>query len=171
MENYTYAYHIKEWEAFAKEVEVDPDDLAVSLWADFEEMTREVGAHPYDMMQYSAGVYLGEVENIMRPRRALWTATPDEVTVALWLDNCDAYADAGEAFLRDYVSFHSLDASKMDEEALAYHALMITHLMERDLPEFIEVFCQWNYTLTDAELREALIGSNMATMLDCVPVA
>ena len=166
----TYDYHITQWETFAKEVEADPTDLAISLWADFEEMTREVGAHPYDMMQYSAGVYLGEVENIMLPRRAHWTETPDEVTVALWLDNEDAYADAGEAFLRDYVSFHSLDASRMDEETLAYHGLMVTHLMERDLPEFVEVFCQWNYTLTDDELREALIGSNMGTMLDCVPV-
>ena len=58
----------------------------------------------------------------------------------------------------------------MDETALAYYGLMVTHLMERDLPEFIEVFCQWNYTLTDAELREELIGSTMGTMLDCVPV-
>jgi hypothetical protein len=171
METYTYDYHVKEWEAFAKEVEADPEDLAISFWDDFEEMTREVGAHPYDMMQYSAGVYLGEVETIMRPRRALWTETPDEVTVALWLDDCDAYADAGEAFIRDYISFHSLDVSQMDETALAYYGLMVTHLMERDLPEFIEVFYQWNYWMPEAELREELLGSNMATLLDCVPVA
>ena len=170
METYTYDYHVKEWEAFAKEVEADPDDLAVSLWYDFEDTARQTDSHPYQLIHYSAGVYLGEIENIMRPRRALWTAEPDEVTVALWLDDCDAYADAGEAFLRDYASVHSLDASEMDEETLAYHALMITHLMERDLPEFVEVFSQWNYTLTDGELREELLSSNMATLLDCVPV-
>lgn len=165
-EQHTYNYHVSEWESFANESEnSDPEDLAIAYWSDFEDMAREDCDHPYQLVHYSAGVYLGEVENIMRPRRAHWTSNVDEVTVALWLDHEDAYADAGEAFIQDYISYHDLRETEITPEVLAYHGLMVTHLMERDLPEFIEVYCQWNYELTDGELRHNLIDSNMDTML------
>ena len=171
-EQHTHDYHVSEWLDFAQECgEGKPaEDLAVAFWYDFEDTARQTDWHPYQLVHYSAGVYLGEVENIMLPRRAHWTSDVDEVTVAFWLDNCDAYADAGEEFLQDYISYHNLRCTELTSEALANHALMITHLMERDLPEFIEVYCQWNYELTDGELRHNLIDSNMATILGCVPV-
>ena len=172
-ENHTYDYHVSEWLDFAQECgEGKPaEDLAIAFWYDFEDTARQSDWHPYQLVHYSAGVYLGEVENIMLPRRAHWTEKPDEVTVALWLDRPDSYADAGEEFLKDYISYHNLERSQMTSEVLAHHSIMVTHLMERDLPEFIEVYCQWNYTLTDNELRSNLIESNMDTMLGLLEVA
>ncbi len=165
-ERHTYSYHVSEWESFANESENShPEDLAVAYWSDFENMAYSFYGHPYQLVHYSAGVYLGEVENIMRPRRAHWTSKVDEVTVAQWLNNPDSYADAGQDFVEDYTSFHNLREIEMTPEVLAYHGLMVTHLMERDLPEFIETFCQLNYELTDGELRHNLIDSNMDTML------
>ena len=166
-EQHTYNYHVGEWLDFVQECGEgkDADSLAISFWYDFEDMARQTDYHPYQLIHYSAGVYLGEVENIMLPRRAHWSTLPDETKVALWLDNPDAYADAGEAFIEDYISYHNLRNTEMTPEVLANHGLMVTHLMERDLPEFIEVYCQWNYELTDGELRHNLIDSNMETIL------
>jgi hypothetical protein len=105
-------------------------------------------------------------------QRAEWLYGVDMDIVREWAGegddegNCDAYADAGEEYLKDMLSdmWCSQEGyyQQWDMNALAEY---ITHFMERDLPDFLETFCQWNSTLSDKELKEEYYQANRDTIM------
>jgi len=98
------------------------------------------------------------------PRRANWTLDPDPVKVATWLVDEDAYFEARQRYVEDYVEHRSLHGN-LSEDQLYIHSVLITQLMERDLPEYIETFFQYNERMKGAETRTALLSSIQATLV------
>ena len=105
-------------------------------------------------------------------QRAHWLYNVDMNIVWEWAigedleGNPDAYADAGEEYLKDSLEY-MWEAQKgyYEHWNMDQLATYITKNMERDLPNFLETFCQWNSELSDKELREGYYNANRDTIM------
>ena len=80
--------------------------------------------------------------------------------------NCDAYADAGEEYLKESLEYMwEAQEGYYQQWDMSSLAKYITKNMERDLPDFLETFCQWNQELTDKELKEEYYQANRDTIM------
>jgi len=101
------------------------------------------------------------------PRLASWTRTPDLVKVASWLADNEAYSRARHCYIKDYLDYGSVRAP-LSQGELYTHSVTLAQLMERDLPEFIEAFFQYNSVLSKEGTRRALINSISDTIVAVV---
>ena len=186
-----YQYHVQEWESFAKEQfdllvedgtydendEFDEyyiKDLAETYWANFDEL--EDTERTWQNVDYSAGVYLGEIEENNITNRVLFQDQPyyndegeqiikdvDMVEVTLMNSNPDRYGDECEAFIGQVL--HELADQQMlqlmvdvgGKESLGGY---ITSEMTSRRPELVEVLLEWNQGLTYDQVIDSLNETN-----------
>jgi len=153
-----YQYHVEEFEAFCKaegvEGEEDMNDFASQLWDDLEDY-RDSDVNPFELINYSAGVYLGEVEMIIRPSDLRFV---DEYEADMWIvydnmDNPDAHADRAEEFLSAFIGEDYDDPTSED----------LNNYMRLNDPEYLVVLAAWNSQLNDDQIMAFHDESNMNT--------
>ena len=182
-----YDYHIKEWETFAKEQwdeteDGDLDDftteLAESYWANFDDV--EDTETTWKNVEYSAGVYLGEIDAMNITDRVIlndqtfydedgneYEKELDMVQVTLMNSNPDLYGDECEEFIVKVL--HELADQKMlqimvdlnGKESLGGY---ITGEMMSRYPELVEVLCEWNQKQSFDQVCDFLTECNNGTI-------
>ena len=196
-----YQYHIREWREFAAQqweeckgdcwdegeepdLEEYTEDLAPTYWAAFENEANQCHFDAHQLINYSAGVFCGEVEAIVgetRINEVAWynndnqeyTKEVDTIQVALMAANADLYADECEAEIKRQVAnmikageFESnLElASMLELDPSEFIAGLITGEMISDYPELLEVLAQWNKGFTIEETIDFFNESNSGTI-------
>jgi len=192
-----YQYHIQEWESFAREqydLQVEdgtwdegetPEfdeyyikDLAESYWGDFERL--EDTERTWQNVDYSAGVYLGEIDDNNITDRIIYhdqtfygendvefKPEVDMVEVTLMNSNPDLYGDECEEFVGKIIK--ELAQQKMlqmlvdvsGKESLGKY---ITGEMGSRRPELIEVLLEWNQDRTYDQVLDFLSETNNGTI-------
>ena len=190
-------YHVQEWKSFAKEQydlqfedgtwddgeepEFDEyyiQDLAETYWGDFERL--EDTERTWDNIDYSAGVFLGEIEENNITNRVIPHDIPsynnegveykpevDMVEVTLMNSNPDLYGDECEEFVVKVL--HELADQKMlqmlvDVSGKESIGKYITGEMGSRRPELVEVLLEWNQDLTYDQVLDLLSESNNGTI-------
>ena len=190
-------YHIQEWKAFAKEqydLQVEDgtwdegeepefdeyyiQDLAESYWGNFGDL--EDTETTWQNIDYSAGVYLGEIEeNNITNRVILHDTTTyndegeefikdvDMVEVTLMNSNPDMYGDECEKTIKEII--FELADQKMFEmmvEVTGKEGVgnYITNEMTSRRPELLEVLLEWNQHLTHDEVFTSMIETTNGTI-------
>ena len=196
-----YQYHIREWREFATQqweeckgeswdegeepdLEEYIEDLAPTYWASFEDEASQNHFDGHQLINYSAGVFCGEVEEIVgetRINEVTWynddnqeyIKEVDTVCVALMAANADLYADECEAEVKRQIAkmieageFESnLElAAMLQLNPSEFLAGLITSEMIKDHPELLEVLAQWNRSLTIEETIDFFNESNFGTV-------
>ena len=197
----TYEYHVREWKEFVKyewDMWVDENDgetpadditdweveLAETYWGEFEETAYNMGMDPSQIVNYSAGVFLGEVEEIIGDTRineitwyddegVSYTKEVDMIQVAMMAGNADTYADECEESIRKEMikmieSGEFVDNVKMakmiDEKPSKFIGGLITSSINREYPELLEVLAQWNKNHTMEEVIDLMCEANTGTV-------
>ena len=187
-----YQYHIQEWESFAREqydLQVEdgtwdegeaPEfdeyyikDLAESYWGDFERL--EDTERTWQNVDYSAGVYLGEISDTSITDRVIlhdqtfynvdgeYKPEVDMIEVTLMNSNPDLYGDECEEFVGTVIK--ELAQQKMlqilvdlnGKESLGKY---ITSEMVSRRPELVEVLLEWNQGLTYEQVMDSMDDAN-----------
>jgi len=198
----TYEYHVREWKEFVKyewdqwteenDGETPADDieeyqveLAQTYWSEFEEAAYNMGMDPTQIVNYSAGVFLGEVEEIIGDTRineiswyddegVSYTQEVDMVQVSILAGNADAYADECEEAIKkemvkmiesgEFVTNVKL-AKMIDEKPSKFIGGFITSEMNKEYPELLEVLAQWNKDHTMEEVINLMSEANIGTVV------
>jgi len=189
-----YEYHTQEWEAFANQqyddmmFDWDEDDdsipdrddyiteLAQSYWDEFENEASVSLSEVYQDIHYSAGVYLGEIDDNNITDRIIYhdqtfygendeefKPEVDMVEVTLMNSNPDLYGDECEKFISKIL--FELAEQKMlqmlvevsGKESLGKY---ITSEMGSRRPELIEVLLEWNQDLTHDQVLDFMSETN-----------
>jgi len=198
-----YQYHVREWREFATQqweetkeecwdenetpdLEEYIEDLAPTYWAAFEYEANQSDFDGHQIINYSAGVFCGEVEEIVgetRINETTWyddnnqeyTKEIDTVQVALMAANADYYADECEAEIKRQLvtMIESGEFAKNVELAhlvgvspAEFISSLVTGAMNEDRPELLEVLAQWNKDHTIDETIDFLNESNTGTVAD-----
>ena len=188
-----YDYHVKEWEAFAKEqydLQVEDgtwdedetpefddfyiSELAQNYWNNFNEL--EETERVWENVEYSAGVYLGDIDDNHIINRVILNDQPsyddegnqyekevDMYEVTLMVTDPDMYGDECEKFISEIL--FELAEQKMlqmlvevsGKESLGKY---ITSEMGSRRPELIEVLLEWNQDLTYDQVLDFLSETN-----------
>ena len=198
-----YEYHIREWKEFVKyewdqwtednDGEAPADDiedyeveLAQTYWDEFESTAYDMGMDPSQIVNYSAGVFLGEVEEIIGDTRITecdwydmdnnkYTPQVDMIQVALMASNADLYADECEAQVKKYLAtmiesgefVTNIETARLIEiQPSQFIGGLITSSINTEYPELLEVLAQWNPNLTMEEVIDAMCEANTGTLVD-----
>ena len=198
-----YEYHVREWKEFVKyewdqwteendgespadDIEDYEVELAQTYWSEFEETAYNMGMDPTQIVNYSAGVFLGEVEEIIgdtRINEVTWyndenetyTKEVDMIQVALMASNADLYADECEAQVKkdlatmiesgEFVT--NVETARLIEiQPSQFIGGLITSSINTEYPELLEVLAQWNPNLTMEEVIDAMCEANTGTLVD-----
>ena len=186
-------YHVQEWKLFAREqydLQVEDgtwdegetpefdeyyiQDLAESYWGNFESL--EDTETTWQNIDYSAGVFLGEIEDNNITDRIIYhdqtfygendvefKPEVDMVEVTLMNSNPDLYGDECEKFISE-ILFELADQGMIQilvdlngKDSLGGY---ISNEMGSRRPELIEVLLEWNQDLTYDQVIDSLNDTN-----------
>ena len=167
-------YHLNEFSSFYeetmteqfgddKELWLSEYEFANILWDEREEAF-SFYENPNVTINYSAGVFLGEVESVIGDAR-FPDLKADMRKVAYWVgEDCDEYADVTAAFIAERTrqfyrsgAAHNLSIDQM-VKAIAYQ-------LNQDVPEGLETYGQWNNHLSDSDVLKTWQDSVEGTVV------
>ena len=175
-----YDYHCREFSEFYEENQrqeygddqtlwEDKDDFASSLFSTLDDYRQEE-TNPFQLVAYSAGVYLGEANGTdadaypVLPGLENLPYAPSHLN--LWtfydrFDNPDAHADGADDCLREFVEAVRSDNEELPPREDLDAALL--SFMKCACPAYTAVLWAWNKNLSEEAFWEFWAETHIAT--------